>query len=229
MSLDCSAFVRIYQDLNLQNETLTHSNCCEWDPFRVQCLNGRIHILNLQDLPTGGGILSPAFMDLTQLRGLNLSGSQLVGPIPPSWSNKSFYFLNLRDNQLNGSLPLLQMEQHNVTFLDLRGNRFEGPIPSTLLRGVQQAPRPRNGSYCPFDSWLCVNRTLPYCDTFTCSGVPPFDSEKGISLKSLLQDGTRESMNALVPTLVSVGVVLLVLTVIGTWLMVQRRASRNKM
>jgi hypothetical protein len=231
MSSDCIAFTKIYQDLNLENDTLTETNCCEWDPFRVQCLQGRIHILNLQELPTQGGILSPWFMELTALRGLNLSNSQLVGSIPPTWSNKSFYFLNLRDNRLNGTLPALQMEQHNLTFLDLRGNAFQGAIPSSLLRGVQQAPRPRNGSYCPFDSWLCVDREVPYCDRFTCSGVPQevvsTQDESGVSLQSFLQSNEGSSPNFLFPTLISVGVVSLILSILLTWLMIQRRSSRS--
>jgi hypothetical protein len=170
---DCQNFYDFYQRIEPNNDTLTPNNCCTWDTFKVQCLETRIITMNLQDLTTGGVVIPNLFDSFTTLRGLNLSNSQFIGSIPPSLASKPFYFLNLSNNRLNGTLPNLQIEQgHESTFLDLRGNMFVGDVPEGLKRS-SQAPRLGRNEYCPFDDWLCSDTRLDFCDfDFKCTDPP---------------------------------------------------------
>jgi hypothetical protein len=225
---DCTRFHELYQRIQV-NETLTTTNCCTWDTFKVQCINDQIVTLNLQEIKTGGKLIPDLFQGFQALRGLNLSSSEFIGPIPTSITVRPYYFLNLSNNRLNGTIPNLEIEQgHNSTFLDLRGNLLTGDIPVGLKRR-SQAPRPRNNSFCPFDEWLCSSERLAFCDfQFTCTGLPNSSVTTGVvddvSARFTERESTSSGFN-FVPTLVVVGVSVVILSVLGAILYSKRKRS----
>ncbi|XVE59125.1 hypothetical protein DITRI_Ditri05aG0020400 [Diplodiscus trichospermus] len=86
--------------------------------------------------------LLPSFFMSTKLTYLNLSGNNLSGSIPlldiknvPSVSsaeNLSLVTLDLSYNSLSGRLPQEIVKFHNLEFLNLSNNKFEGSIPDGL-------------------------------------------------------------------------------------------------
>ena len=66
---------------------------------------------------------------------LNLRDNQLTGSIPPELGNLSnLVWLFLRDNQLTGSIPPELGNLSNLVWLYLSGNQFTGCIPASLER-----------------------------------------------------------------------------------------------
>ncbi|KAJ1432127.1 Serine-threonine/tyrosine-protein kinase, catalytic domain [Sesbania bispinosa] len=94
------------------------------------------------------GFLLPSFFTSTKLTNLNLSNNKFSGPIPVqlqplnnplvSSENFSLVFLDLSNNNLSGPLPSKMNKLHNLAYLNLCNNKFEGTIPNDLpneLRG----------------------------------------------------------------------------------------------
>ncbi|XVF68619.1 hypothetical protein PTKIN_Ptkin11bG0016100 [Pterospermum kingtungense] len=88
------------------------------------------------------GSLLPSFFMSTKLSYLNLSGNDFTGSVPhqdinnmPSESsaeNLSLVILDLSYNSLSGPFPLEIAKFHNLEFLNLANNKFEGSIPDNL-------------------------------------------------------------------------------------------------
>ncbi|XWS28936.1 hypothetical protein CRYUN_Cryun25bG0114500 [Craigia yunnanensis] len=88
------------------------------------------------------GSLLPSFFMSTKLSYLNLSGNNFTGSVPhqdiknmPSVSsaeNLSLVTLDLSYNSLSGPLPQEIANFHNLEFLNLSNNKFEGSIPDNL-------------------------------------------------------------------------------------------------
>ena len=76
--------------------------------------------------------LSPIF-GLSNLEVLNLSGTQLSGPIPSEFGLlANLRYLNLWRNQLTGDIPAELGQLSNLETLDLWGNELSGPIPAVF-------------------------------------------------------------------------------------------------
>ncbi|KAK9280241.1 hypothetical protein L1049_013928 [Liquidambar formosana] len=88
------------------------------------------------------GLLLPSFFTSTRLTDLNLSGNNFTGPIPlqispgtpstDSTQNSSLASLDLSYNSLSGHLPPEISNFHNLVYLNLCNNHFEGSIPDGL-------------------------------------------------------------------------------------------------
>ncbi|XP_019169558.1 PREDICTED: LRR receptor-like serine/threonine-protein kinase FLS2 [Ipomoea nil] len=81
----------------------------------------------------------PACLDVSSLRYLHLHGNEFTGFLPKLLSEaSSLVTLDMRDNNLSGTLPTWISSLSNLRFLLLGGNQFQGSIPSQLcdLRNV---------------------------------------------------------------------------------------------
>ncbi|XP_057954667.1 probable inactive receptor kinase At5g10020 [Malania oleifera] len=88
------------------------------------------------------GFLPPSLFSSTRLCVLNLSGNNLIGPIPlqaitdgalrGSMQNLSLVSLDLSHNSLSDHLPEEISQFHNLVYLNLSGNHFDGRIPDNL-------------------------------------------------------------------------------------------------
>ena len=68
------------------------------------------------------------------MSGLDLSGNELAGPIPPEIGNLSgIHTLNLSYNQLTGSIPHTFSNLKEIESLDLSHNRLTGQIPPQMV------------------------------------------------------------------------------------------------
>ncbi|XP_028078768.1 probable inactive receptor kinase At5g10020 [Camellia sinensis] len=93
------------------------------------------------------GILLPSFFNSSRLTVLNLSYNNFTGPIPlqpfpntsfvDSIQNLSLVSLDLSHNSLTGHLPPEIGNFHNLAYLDLSNNHFEGGIPNDLPDGLK--------------------------------------------------------------------------------------------
>ncbi|XP_031285873.1 probable inactive receptor kinase At5g10020 isoform X3 [Pistacia vera] len=95
------------------------------------------------------GFLLPSFLNSTTLTDINLSGNNFTGPLPlqetkttPSVSSApslSLQSIDLSYNSLSGQLLPEISKFHNLLYLNLSNNKFEGSIPDGLpdvLKGL---------------------------------------------------------------------------------------------
>ncbi|GKA69116.1 probable leucine-rich repeat receptor-like protein kinase [Tanacetum coccineum] len=92
------------------------------------------------------GVIPPTIDKLSQLTILHVFENHLTGPIPQEIGSivslerlslrslKSLTELNLRENQLNGSIPPTLKNLTSLQFLFLRANKLSGPIPPGIGR-----------------------------------------------------------------------------------------------
>ena len=93
--------------------------------------NGRIIHLGFPD--GGGGTIPAELGNLTKLRSLRLSDTQLSGPIPPELGKlTNLEVLELKYNRLSGAIPPELGKLTNLTHLWLDGNQLSGAIPPEL-------------------------------------------------------------------------------------------------
>lgn len=94
------------------------------------------------------GFLLPSFFTSTKLTDLNLSGNNFSGPLPlqeiqnnpstGSTQNLSLTSLDLAYNSLSGRLLPGISKFHNLVYLNLSNNKFEGSIPDGLPNGLKE-------------------------------------------------------------------------------------------
>ncbi|OMO66488.1 hypothetical protein COLO4_30542 [Corchorus olitorius] len=74
-----------------------------------------------------------SFNTTPRIISLNMSGSNLTGEIPSSFSDlKALEFLDLSNNELSGQVPEVLGQLPNLKVLNLSGNKFTGSIPQSL-------------------------------------------------------------------------------------------------
>ncbi|CAH9126804.1 unnamed protein product [Cuscuta epithymum] len=95
------------------------------------------------------GKIPDSFEGLVHLVNLDLFSNNLSGRLPPSLRNLSLMTLHLQNNQLSGTLDVLQ--DLPLTELNIENNQFSGPIPQKLLAipNFMKDGNPLNGSIAP--------------------------------------------------------------------------------
>ncbi|XP_031474660.1 receptor like protein 29-like [Nymphaea colorata] len=86
------------------------------------------------------GLIPQTIAALSQVQQIDLSGNRLTGPIPPAVGNLTeLIVLDLSRNQLTGPLPPELGQLSKATKLDLSFNNISGEIPASLgeLRGLE--------------------------------------------------------------------------------------------
>ncbi|CAI9089200.1 OLC1v1023721C1 [Oldenlandia corymbosa var. corymbosa] len=80
-----------------------------------------------------GGAIPNCFENITSLRYLNLSSSELNSELPVSfWNLKNLLELDISSNSLSGSLPSDISNFKQATYMDFSRNHFSGDIPSVI-------------------------------------------------------------------------------------------------
>ncbi|KAK8938005.1 putative LRR receptor-like serine/threonine-protein kinase [Platanthera guangdongensis] len=114
----------------LQDWDLRDDGPCKWNG--VQCVDGRVEMLNLQGMKLGG-ILTPELGKLNNLKALVLSANNFTGAIPNEFGGLLMLeLLDLRSNNLSGSIPSAIGDLPSLTCLLLSENKFEGANPSWM-------------------------------------------------------------------------------------------------
>ncbi|KAH0464243.1 hypothetical protein IEQ34_007029 [Dendrobium chrysotoxum] len=112
----------------LQNWDPRDDDPCKWNG--IQCVDGRVEILNLKGLKLGG-TLTPEIGKLGHLKALVLSANKFTGAIPKEFGRLLMLeFLDLRSNNLSGSIPLKIGDLPSLNLLC--ENKFEGGTHSRM-------------------------------------------------------------------------------------------------
>eukprot|EP01018_Ginkgo_biloba_P035229 Gb_14304 [translate_table: standard] len=93
-----------------------------------------LYSLNTLDLSQNNlhGNIPPWLADLPDLTELNLSCNSFQGSLPPTFDLSSYNYLDLHNNQLNGSLPMPSVLANWLQILDLSQNQLSGCIPQKI-------------------------------------------------------------------------------------------------
>lgn len=91
----------------------------------------RVFILDLSSLGLSGALNATSDLaGLARLQALYLSGNQLSGPLPGTWSKfKNIKEIKLDMNALTGSLPDEWGNLNRIKRLYFNGNRLSGTLP----------------------------------------------------------------------------------------------------
>ncbi|KAH7441237.1 hypothetical protein KP509_03G030300 [Ceratopteris richardii] len=121
------------------------TDVCSWAGVECALLPSqttqRVIKLKLSMLRLSGTIPSGSLSQLTELRVINLKGNNLSGSLPSDLSNCT-YLRNvfLLNNNFSGSLPLDYSAWPNLGILDVSDNSFSGNLSSSLT-GLDQLKR----------------------------------------------------------------------------------------
>ncbi|XP_047956777.1 receptor-like protein 19 [Salvia hispanica] len=116
---------------NLSNLDLSHCGFMGPIPSFHTCKGLEYVHLNHNNLT--GSLSHLHFRGLTNLTILNLSHNSLNGSIPPHLFALPVYYLSLSNNQFSGQLEEFPIVNYNISTLDLKRNRIEGPIPNFIF------------------------------------------------------------------------------------------------
>ncbi|KAI9116445.1 hypothetical protein K1719_012612 [Acacia pycnantha] len=109
----------------------------------------------------------PSLKNCSQLVMLDVAHNKLVGPIPPwiGYNLHNLQVLSMRNNHLNGSLPLDLCHLTAIQVLDLSLNNLSGQIPKCLQNLSAMSRKPT-----PLDAidvfYVFINDSPPYVFTY---------------------------------------------------------------
>ncbi|CAI5459799.1 unnamed protein product, partial [Closterium sp. Yama58-4] len=101
--------------------------------FKLQYLN-----LETDDPHRQGRLLNDDISELTALTALSLSGNNLEGYLPKTWTNLvNLQSLLLRNNRFQGTISTTFSALTSLTEIDLSGNHLSGTIPPAFATSIQ--------------------------------------------------------------------------------------------
>ncbi|CDP20687.1 unnamed protein product [Coffea canephora] len=116
---------------NLQSGNAKNSSIipCTW--AGISCIDGSVNRLNLSDWSIKGSLYDFPFSSLPNLEYLDLRFNQIFGSIPKQIGNLSkLIYLDFSANELSGKIPPEICNLRNLSHLDFGSNQLSGPIPS---------------------------------------------------------------------------------------------------
>lgn len=121
---------QIYSDLDVPKIFRMSKFCCLWPS--VQCDNGRVSSIDLSNNFCLSGTISSLIGDLTYLRYLDISSSQLEGTIPESLGSlEVLEWLDLGENKLTNTIPSSIGQMKNLEKMHLAQNSLTGYWPTS--------------------------------------------------------------------------------------------------
>ena len=107
----------------------TPRTVCDWTG--VTCAGGRVTQINLASNNLNGNI--PALTGLTMMSMLTVNNNNINGNLPTAWTTTlpAIKNINLRYNQLTGSLPSSWSSMTGIEYISLEVNAFGGSLPSS--------------------------------------------------------------------------------------------------
>lgn len=119
------------------NNTFLHRNwtsimCYKNDPpywFGIECSNGRVTGVRLENMGLTGEIKVDALFNLTELTILSFKDNTISGQVMDYSNNQKLTDIDLSGNRFNGSIPLSLLRLNSLASLQLQGNNLIGSIP----------------------------------------------------------------------------------------------------
>lgn len=128
---DCTLWPGIFNSLKGLESTTPQPACCSQSPVMNCSSSNEITGINLSGSQLSGTI-PPQIGGLSKLATLVLSENTLGGVLPPQMGDlTSLTYLDLSRNQLTGAIPS-ELSQTKLQTLLLPQNRFNGPLPNVI-------------------------------------------------------------------------------------------------
>lgn len=119
------------------NNSFLHHNwtgimCYDNDPpywFGIECSNGRVTGVRLENLGLTGEIKVDALVNLTELTIISLKDNSISGQLMDFSNNQKFTDIDLSGNRFEGAIPLSFLKLNSLASLQLQVNNLSGSIP----------------------------------------------------------------------------------------------------
>ncbi|XP_071937510.1 pollen receptor-like kinase 1 [Coffea arabica] len=190
--------------------------CYENDPpywFGIECLNGRVTGVRLENLGLTGEIKVDSLLNLTELSILSFKDNSISGPLMDFSNNQKLTDTDLSGNRFDGAIPLSLLKLNSLASLQLQANNLSGSIPSF----DQTSLREFNVSYNNLSGPIPNTKVLQSFNRFSYFGNPNLcgpPSSSDCNSKNDTSDTNKSKSSKsskLVPILLVVNVVALII------------------